>query len=202
MKELAFDGHSVSRQDEPRSAAIRIDAEELFRAHAPFVATFLHRLGTPRADVDDLVQEVFLVVHRKGGYVAGAGQPRTWLAAITLRIARSGHRTRYRRREDQDPSALNAMVATGKSPEQAADIQNSLERVLHALRKLDLDHRAAFVLYEIEGETCEAIAEAFGVPIGTVYSRLHHARRRFLEAYAALDHQEFAGPQSRLAEGI
>jgi RNA polymerase sigma-70 factor (ECF subfamily) len=185
------------RRQGPLSGAIQ--AEALFRAHAPFVAGFLHRLGVPSADVDDVLQEVFLVAHRKGGFVPGAGQPRTWLAAIAVRLARSSHRSRARHREDADERALDSAAGQG-SPEEALDQRGALSRVQRALDTLDLDHRAAFVLYEIEGESCERIASSLGVPVGTVYSRLHYARRRFQDAYAELDpgHQAL---QPRLAEG-
>jgi RNA polymerase sigma-70 factor (ECF subfamily) len=175
-----------------------MDAQALFRAHAPFVAAFLHRLGTPRADVDDLVQEVFLVAHRKGGYVPGSGQPRTWLAAIAVNVARAGHRNRTRRRETTDDQLLETLAA-GADADATVEARRSLERVQQALDSLDTEHRAAFVLYELEGESCESIASAFDVPVGTVYSRLHHARRRFLDAYAQLDREASAPLRPRLA---
>jgi RNA polymerase sigma-70 factor (ECF subfamily) len=179
----------------------RIDAAALFRAHAPFIASFLHRLGAPHADVDDLVQEVFLIAHRKGGYVPGAGRPRTWLAAIAVLIARSAQRARRRRREGADDEFVAETASEGLDPAEKLELRKSLMRVQRALDELDVEHRAAFVLYEIEGEPCDAIAASFGVPVGTVYSRLHHARRRFLEAYAALAPAGSAVARPRLAEG-
>ena len=83
----------VERQLAPE----RIGVEDLFRAHASFVAAFLGRLGTPAAEIDDLVQEVFLVVHRKGGYEMGPAQPRSWLGAIAIRVASSRRRNAGRR---------------------------------------------------------------------------------------------------------
>ena len=202
MKDCRAPGHQVDRNgSEQVPAEGRIDAEALFRAHAPFVAAFLHRLGTPQADVDDLVQEVFLVAHRKGGYVPGAGQPRTWLAAIAVRVARSGHRSRRRRREGLDEQAIESAVSPCRDAAETLEVRKSLERVERALHTLDLEHRAAFVLYEIEGEPCEMIAASFGVPVGTIYSRLHHARRRFVDAYATISQDEPAALRPRLAEG-
>jgi RNA polymerase sigma-70 factor (ECF subfamily) len=183
----------------PTAQRAPLDAEALFLMHAAFVASFLHRLGTPRSEVDDLVQEVFLVAHRKGGYVPGAAQPRTWLAAIALRIARASRRALGRRLESPDEHAL-AAVAARQDPCASAEVRQSLARVQHALDALDLEHRAAFVLYELEGESCDSIAVTLDVPVGTVYSRLHHARRRFLAAYAALGGAE-AVVGSRLVGG-
>jgi RNA polymerase sigma-70 factor (ECF subfamily) len=203
MKERGGVGHQVDGY-EGDATAIReepLDAQALFRAHAAFVASFLLHLGTARSEVDDLVQEVFLVAHRKGGYVPGAGLPRTWLAAIALRLASNHRRARGRRREDAaDPALLDVAVASG-DPDMAADVRRSLERVQRALESLDLPHRAAFVLFELEGESCEHIAAALEVPVGTVYSRLHTARRKFLDAYAQLGADEAGVMHRRILEG-
>ena len=186
MKVTHGGGHLVSGGN-ARGPAAAMDVEALFRAYAPFVASFLSRLGVPQADVDDRVQEVFLVAHRKGGYVPGAGQPRTWLAAIALRIASTGRRAQRRRREDAASGlAIDGAVARNGDPADALELQRALERVQRALDALDVEHRAAFVLYELEGESCEAIAASFGIPVGTVYSRLHIARKRFSQSYEAL----------------
>jgi RNA polymerase sigma-70 factor (ECF subfamily) len=184
----------------PEAQRAPLDAEALFLAHAPFVASFLHRLGAPRSEIDDLVQEVFLVAHRKGGFVPGAAQPRTWLAAIALRVARVSKRARSRRLEAIDEQ-VPAMATEQHDPSRSAEVRQSLARVQRALSALDLEHRAAFVLYELEGEPCDAIAASFDVPVGTIYSRLHHARRRFLDAYAALGGDTGAALRSRLVEG-
>lgn len=170
------DGHDA---DAAPASGERIGVEVLFREHAQFVATFLVRLGTPRQDVDDLLQEVFVVAHRKGGFVKGQAQPRSWLGAIATNIARTGQRTRRRRREDADSPALEQVTTQAHSETESL----SRVRLERALAALPLEQRAAFVLFELEGESCESIAAVWGVPVGTVYSRLHHARRRFLEVY-------------------
>jgi len=163
----------------------RISAEALFRAHASYVATFAHRLGVPRDDVHDLVQEVFLVAHRKGGYEQGPARPRTWLCAIAVRLARKSHRERARR-DSSDSPRIELAGGAERNPGEQLETRRSLEHVQQALETLDLDHRAAFVLYEIERESCEEIALALEVPVGTVYSRLHHARRKFMAAHDVL----------------
>lgn len=170
---------------QPRAHVIerRLSAEDLFVAHAAFVAGFAHRLGIRSAEIDDVVQEVFMVVHRKGGFVEGTASPRTWLGAITLRTCRGRRRSIARRREDNDEAALQHSVARSQSPAVAAEVAESIANVQRALESLDLEHRGVFVLYEIEGEPCTAIAEALQLPIGTVYSRLYYARQRFADAY-------------------
>jgi RNA polymerase sigma-70 factor (ECF subfamily) len=76
-----------------------IGTEELFRRHAQFVARFAVRLGVQSQDVDDIVQEVFIVAHRNGGYVEGPARPTTWLAKITFGVVSSRKRTQRRRAE-------------------------------------------------------------------------------------------------------
>ena len=124
----------------------------------------------------------------------------SWLGAIALRVASTQRRSRGRRREEARDAAVEGAIAPD---DQAAVLENrlALQRVQQALDTLDLEHRAAFVLYEFEGEACESIAGSLGVPVGTVYSRLHHARRRFLDAHALLDRGEGGVQRRKCAEG-
>jgi RNA polymerase sigma-70 factor, ECF subfamily len=164
---------------EPRA----MDAAELFREFAPMVARFLVRLGIRHEDVRDLVQQVFLVAHEQGGYRPGPAAPTTWLAAIAFRLGMSARRAFRKRAQEFDDALLNAVPASDGSPfERAAAIQ-ALCRVQHALDTLDPEHRVPFILFELQGESCDAIAAAFGIPVGTVYSRLSHARKMFRKAY-------------------
>lgn len=165
------------------------DAAALFRAHAGFVASFLRRLGVLGADIDDLTQEVFLVAHRKGGFVPGSGQPRSWLAAIAVRIASTYRRTQRRHPEDAS-SELDAAQGPAADPARSLEARRALQRVQAALDALELDDRATFVLFELEGWSCDAIAAAFEIPVGTTYSRLHNARKRFTDAHARLERED------------
>ena len=171
------------KEDEEQQGAEHLGVEELFLAHAPFIASFLRRLGMPAREVDDLVQDIFLIAHKKGGYVRGAAKPRSWLASIAVHLVQNKRRAIARRREDGSELALELAVSSGKTPAEQLEIRQSLERVQSALDTLDVEHRAAFILYELEHESCDTIATLLEVPVGTVYSRLHKARKRFLQAY-------------------
>lgn len=168
-------------ETEPDAHMQPIDAERLFREEARFVASFLRHMGTSESDLDDLVQDVFVLAHRKGGYLPGAASPRTWLASLALRLGLARRRSRARRPK---PAEVPENLADGtQRPAELLEARRSLQRVQAALETLSVEHRAAFVLFEIEGESCESIAAMWNVPVGTVYSRLHHARKRFLETY-------------------
>ncbi len=128
-----------------------------------------------------------MVAHEKGGYRPGPAKPRSWLGAIAWRIAGSRRRSQRRRREDYDAVALETARSRGEDPAAATLIAEQLLRVQQALDTLEPDHRAVFILYEMQGEPCVSIAEAMGVPAGTIYSRLHNARKRFTKAYERLE---------------
>lgn len=158
-----------------------IDAETLYREQARFVASFLRHMGTSESDLDDSLQDVFVLAHRKGGYLPGPAGPRTWLASLAIRVVLARRRSRARR-----PAAVEipeSLADGAKNPAELLEARRSLQRVQAALEDLSVEHRAAFILFEIEGESCESIAAMWNVPVGTVYSRLHHARKRFLEMY-------------------
>lgn len=174
----------------PSLAGVALSAEELFRRHASFIAGFVMRLGIAREEIDDVVQEVFLTAHRKGGYAPGPARPTTWLAEIALRVVSTHRRTQRRRRVSPDEAAVERAVASGATPFEAAARAQALARVETALAGIDVDRRAVFVLYEIEGESCDSIAHGLRIPLGTVYSRLHAARRDFQKAYRRLSSPE------------
>jgi RNA polymerase sigma-70 factor (ECF subfamily) len=156
------------------------DSEALFRRHARFVASFLHRLGVRGADLEDAVQEVFLTAHRKGGYRPGAASPTTFLARLALEINLS--RKRRQGRWDtarNDEAALATLGTSVQDPSQELAKKQAALRMQAALDAMDPPHRAVFILFELEGESCESIAAGLGVPVGTVHSRLFAARRAF-----------------------
>jgi RNA polymerase sigma-70 factor, ECF subfamily len=170
----------------PNVEGEHLDAEALFRAHADFVARFLLRLGANGQDVPDLVQEVFLVAHRRGGFTVGRAKPTTWLAEIAFRVSSDRRRKTQRKLEDANTEAVNLVPSQASSPGEAVEVRQALARVQAALDGLSPQKRAVFVLYELEGQNCDAIAAGLGVPVGTVYSRLHAARREFAATHSRL----------------
>jgi RNA polymerase sigma-70 factor (ECF subfamily) len=178
-----------------------IDSEALFKRYARFVATFLHRHGVRGADLDDLVQDVFLTAHRRGGYRPGAASPTTFLAHIALEANLHRRRGDGRWRNARSDEATDAVVGRAPTdPAQALATKDAARRLQLLLDAMDPPHRAVFILFELEGESCESIAAGLEVPLGTVYSRLHAARRAFREHAARSarrderDGQDSGGP--------
>lgn len=159
-----------------------LDAEQVYDAHADFVWRTLQRLGARPVDLEDLAQEVFVTVHRKLATFDGRSKLTTWLFGICLHLVQRHRRRAYLRFEflHAEPPEL----ADWQTPEREyarAEAERQLDRLL---RRLSPERRATFVLFEIEGAPCEAIAELMGVPLGTVYSRLHAARKLVTAAAA------------------
>lgn len=141
-------------------------------------------MGAAEEDLDDMMQDVFVLAHKKGGYRPGPATPRTWLGSLAIRVTTAKRRSRARRPEWSP--AVEDVADPAVDPAQAVEDRRALERVQAALQNLSIKHRGVFILYEIEGESCESIAAMSKVSVGTVYSRLHHARKAFLKAYRAL----------------
>lgn len=172
-----------SKEDVPDSvldAGTPLDAAHLFRAHGQFVASFLLRLGTPMRELDDLVQEVFMAAHRRGGYRPGPARPSTYLANLCLEIRRTHRRQDSRWRRSQDESAAEAVLGTAPPPPGSErELLDAARRLQAILMQLDEKQRAVFVLFELYDESCESIAAGLDMKLGTVYSRLHTARLAF-----------------------
>jgi RNA polymerase sigma-70 factor (ECF subfamily) len=157
-----------------------IDSETLFRRHASFVASFLHRLGARGPELDDLVQDVFMAAHRRGGYRPGPASPTTFLARLALEVRLSHRRCDARFRAAQRDQTGASALGDAPAPPDHKLLVNDAARQLQAI----LDHmepgvRAVFVLFELEEQSCDAIAAGLGLKLGTVYSRLHTAREVF-----------------------
>jgi RNA polymerase sigma-70 factor (ECF subfamily) len=159
-----------------------LDSAELFRRHAPFVARFILRMGAPRADLDDLMQEVFLIAHRNGGYDPGPAKPTTYLASIAFRLVHTERRKRKVRAFVQSDDEQVSRARGTSNPEQAAVHRQDLEKLSEALATLDDDKRAVFILADVQGESIVSIAAGLGIPTDTAHSRLRAARRLFREA--------------------
>jgi RNA polymerase sigma-70 factor, ECF subfamily len=127
-------------------------------------------------DVEDMAHEVFVAVHRELDKYDRARPIRPWLFAFCFRVS-SQYRRKARRETVQD--LADEVVDPGEGPDALLDRERRRRLVLAVLDEIDLDRRAVFVLHEIDGFTCEAIAQSLEIPLGTVYSRLRLAREDF-----------------------
>jgi RNA polymerase sigma-70 factor (ECF subfamily) len=146
----------------------------------------IRRLGVPEAQVDDAVQEVFMIVHRRLPEFEGRSSLKTWVCAIVTRVA-SDHRRGLRRKGAHQSGAVDAdTVADERSrdPHESAVRQEGVRRLHRLLDQLDDDKRTVLVLAELEQLSAPEIAEALGENVNTIYARLRAARREFEQSVA------------------
>jgi RNA polymerase sigma-70 factor (ECF subfamily) len=135
----------------------------------------LRMLGR-RADAEDVAQEAFLRAYRAVGEFRGDAKLSTWLYAITTRLCLNRLASPAHQRTRLDDELLSR-VADDTGDVAAHVERREREAAVHAaIAELDDDRRVVLVLADLEGLAYEEIAEALGVPIGTVRSRLHRAR--------------------------
>jgi RNA polymerase sigma-70 factor (ECF subfamily) len=178
--ELAADGLMLGAL----AARPVLSAERVYALHADFVWRTLQHLGARNADLEDLAQEVFVTVHRRIASFDGRSKLTTWLFGVCLHLVQRHRRRAYFRLEflhAEPPERVE--VETPEDRYAGAEARLRLERLLDGLRP---ERRATFVLFEVEGVSCEEIAELTAVPVGTVYSRLHLARKEVAKAAARL----------------
>lgn len=155
------------------------DLESLHREHYAFVWRTVSHLGVAPEAVDDAVQDVFLVVHRRLEEFEGRSEVRTWLYAIARRIAYRHRRTAQRRRRKLDAFAEHVDERSPTSPERRVAQSEAVTILSDFLDSLDDDKRDVFVLHTLEGVTGREIATSLGISVNTVHSRLRLARERF-----------------------
>lgn len=171
-------------------AEASVELEQVYADWADYVWRMLQRLGVKQPDLEDLCHDVFLVAHRRFGEFDGRVGVNAWLFGICLRIA-ANYRRRARVRQQHLGVASEEETAqvhgpASAEPDQQLARRRAQERVQAVLEGMDLTKRAVFLMYEIEGLSCQQIADQLGVPVGTVYSRLHGARALFEKEAARL----------------
>lgn len=168
----------------------RLELAEVHAEHADFVYRSLQRLGVRPMDLEDALQDVFMVVHKKLGGFDPSFKLKSWLFGITVRVAVAHRRKAHLHRERADAELEGHAESPAQGgPEAAAIERQGRERLSQILDKFAPEKRAVFVMFEIEGKTTVEIADELGLPLGTVYSRLSTARAEFQRAVERL-HQK------------
>lgn len=162
-----------------------LDVAALFDAHAPFLLRTVQRLSGAGPHVEDIVQEVFLVAHRRRQEIQGGDDVRGWLYRVAQNLVRHHGRAIARQRrlqskyleQHREPAMADAADATQARRDQA-------DLVHRCVATLPLKLREVFVLYELEALSAVEIARLIGIPENTARSRLRLARERFRSAWA------------------
>lgn len=173
---------------EPDAVASELDdLAALYAAHHEFVWRVLANLGVPPSGLEDAVQDVFLVLHRRSGEFEDRGIVRGLLFGIARRVARQHRRVAAR------PERLAAVPppADPPAPDEALARRQAAALVESFLAELDEDKRVVFVMADVEGMPMPEIAALLGIKLNTAYSRLRLARHRFQLAIG--EHNRMAG---------
>ena len=167
--------------------------EEVYHAYFRQTVAWIRVLGVPEAEIEDVAQDVFLVVRRRlphfrHGNLAG------WLyriAQLTVRNfrRRSWFKNLFSRGQDL---ATTELQDTSASPAMALERKQDQRVLTQMLARMSDKRRATLVLFEIEGYSGQEIAMLHGVPVKTVWTRLHHARKDLVAMVAALRRQREA----------
>jgi RNA polymerase sigma-70 factor (ECF subfamily) len=162
---------------------VRKDLRALYQAEFARMCRLVRRLGVPDKDLEDAVQDVFLVAHRRWEDLDPERPAGAWLSGIAVRVA-----SQWRRRSSVRHEAVVEVPETA-SPAPGADVvldaQRVRARVWAGLEALPDEQRTVFVLHELEGFSAPEVAVAVGIPLNTAYSRLRLARSRFADAIRA-----------------
>jgi RNA polymerase sigma-70 factor (ECF subfamily) len=183
---------AVSRLAEPE---VVLDVNAIHDEYADFVWRSLQRLGVTARNLEDAMQDVFVVVHRRFYTYDASCKISTWLFGICLRVASSYRRRAYAKFELEGVSFEPADDRPLASPEEQAMRREAERRLAMILDTMALERRAVFVMFEIEGMPAQAIADMLEIPLGTVHSRLHKARSEFADALARQNVTRKAGGQ-------
>jgi RNA polymerase sigma-70 factor (ECF subfamily) len=163
----------------------------LMERYEPRIQGFLRKRLNDEERVEDLTQDTFLRIHRARESYDPNRKFSTWIHTIANNLLKNEFRNRSRRRETVfselrpdssptgGPSRPVEFQADGADPEQETYRSELREAIDTAIERMDEHHRIPFVMREVEDLSYEEIAEAIGIPVGTVKSRLNRARNSF-----------------------
>lgn len=158
--------------------------DAMYGQHLAKVKRWARRLAGPSADLEDLVHDVFLIALRKKFQFRGEATLDTWLFSITQRVVWT------KRRKSQLRHWLFGTNQTALVPPEPRTPQHELERrednarLYQALDRLPDVYRTTLIFYELEELSGEEVARLTGVPLGTVWVRLHRGRDRLMQILA------------------
>ena len=148
----------------------------LYDRYQASVASFVRRATNDASDVEDLVHATFMTAAKAAGNFDGRQSCRPWLVGIAARLL-------FRRKRGLSRWARALRELTFREADRYTDphrelsARDEVQRLSTALELLSEPKRVVLLLAESEGLSSEEIATALQIPIGTVWTRLHHARR-------------------------
>ncbi len=156
----------------------------LFDRFHMVVYRFVSRLRTiDELSRDDVVQATFLELPRTAAHFQGHSSVKTWILGVASNVARHHVRSEQRRRINQDQFA-SVPATSPQQPDTEVDRRRRLMRIADALDTLPHDQQVAFILCDLEQLPGVDVARVLEVPEGTLWRRLHVARKALRAALA------------------
>jgi len=174
----------VERQHETSAPQDLPAFDVIYHRHFDFVWSSSLRLGVSPAAIDDVVQEIFMVIHSKFQSLRQPTSVRSWIYGIVRRTVSDHRRAQNRRAHWTGALALQMMIDQRRAPT-PLDLKEQNEKVellFSLLNEIAGPKREVFMLSELDEMSVPEIAEALEIPLNTAYSRLRAARRAFEEA--------------------
>ena len=175
---------------------------QLFRRHRDDVVRLVHRMLGPSADLEDMVQEVFLQVHRSVSAFRGSARFSTWLYRVTVNVVLMHRRSARSRPRFALESDVPPMVDGEPLPDEVVAREARVRAFYHLLDRLSEKKRTVFVLHEIEGLAPAEIATLVGAPVLTVRTRLFYARREVQQLMAEEPELESLSYEPETRDGL
>lgn len=167
---------AVAHALEPAVQVVVPTFDDVYATHVAFVWRTLRTFGVTDSGIEDAVQDVFVVVHRRLREWEGRAAITTWLFAIARRVA-SSHRRRGGKRDRTEPMVDEpAGVADTFAAMSRAE---AVAKVMAILDRMDDDKRTVFALVELEQLSVPEVARMLDINLNTAYSRLRLARQAF-----------------------
>ena len=171
-------GRASSDQDEARLVAAVAAGdlkafETLYRLYHPKLTRFLMNMVHRRQLAEEALDDAMMVVWRRPESFNGTSKVSTWIFAIAYRTAL---KALSRHDEPREDLLAEQRVSPEASAERQIEAQETHAVLQHAMDQLSADHRAVVDLTYFHEMGCREIAEIMDCPIGTVKTRMHHAR--------------------------
>jgi RNA polymerase sigma-70 factor (ECF subfamily) len=152
-----------------------------------FVWTSVQRLGVHSSAIDDVVQDVFIVIHAKLHTLQHPEALRSWVYSVVRRTVSTHHRSKRTRAIITATSDGLEVESNQPTPFDLAQTNSEMNFVARLLAELDEPRRELLALVDLHEMTVPEAAAALDVPLNTAYSRLRKARIAFEAALARHD---------------
>jgi RNA polymerase sigma-70 factor (ECF subfamily) len=159
----------------------------IYDRHRTSVVQFVARAVSNHADVEDVVHATFMTAMKAAGSFDGRESCRPWLLGIAGRLVQRRRRTLLRFGRAMGELMWHETRHAVVDPAHQLGARDLVGRVSAGLQRLTEAKRVVLLLAEVENLSCQEIALALEIPVGTVWTRLHHARKELSELLQEVD---------------